>query len=313
MSDQPIVQARRLTKRYGARTAVDELDLAIKAGEVFGILGPNGSGKTTTILMLLGLTDVTSGSVEIAGLDPTREPLEVKRVVGYMPDTVGFYDHLTARENLTYTARLMGIPRNERDARIDEALSRVRLLDVAEQRTKTFSRGMRQRLGLAEVIMKKPRLAILDEPTSGLDPQSSHEFLELITALKEDGTTFILSSHLLDRVQAICDRVALFQKGKIVLEGKVDELSRQILGGGYLIDVEAGGRGLDASLAAIKGVRSVKATGERHYRIEADRDVRGEVVLRVAQKGGPLMGLAVIEPSLDEIYNRYFEEHRDAA
>ena len=251
MNGPPVVNARQLTKRYGARTAVDGLDLEIQSGEVFGILGPNGSGKTTTILMLLGLTDVTSGSVEIVGLDPTRDPLEVKRVVGYMPDTVGFYDHLTARENLTYSAKLMGIARGEIDTRIDDALARVRLLNAAERKAKTFSRGMRQRLGLAEVIMKRPRLAILDEPTSGLDPQSSHEFLALITALKEDGTTFILSSHLLDRIQAICDRVALFQGGRIVLEGKVDELARQVLGGGYLIDVEAGGRGLDASLSAI--------------------------------------------------------------
>src|SRR5690606_26471930 len=168
-------------------------------------------------LMLLGLTDVSAGQVRLLGMDPQREPLAVKRRVGYMPDAVGFYDTLSARENLAYTARLLGLDARQRRERIDAALARVRLLEVADRPVATFSRGMRQRLGLAEIIVKQARVAILDEPTSGLDPQSTEAFLQLILDLKRDGVTVLLSSHLLDHMQRICDRVALFREGRVAL------------------------------------------------------------------------------------------------
>src|SRR5262249_21455413 len=165
---EPVITARGLTKRYGEAVVVDAIDLDIVKGETFGLLGPNGAGKTTTILMMLGLTDVSAGSVMVAGHDPVREPLAVKRRVGYLPDAVGFYASMTATETLVYTARLMGLARDVRESRIAEALERVRLSDVAHRRVATFSRGMRQRLGLAELLMKRAEIAILDEPTSGL-------------------------------------------------------------------------------------------------------------------------------------------------
>ena len=310
---EAIIAATGLTRRYGGVTAVDNIDFAIEQGEVFGMLGPNGAGKTTTILMLLGLTDVTSGSVRVVGLDPTRDPLSVKRVVGYMPDMVGFYDHLTAWENLLYSGRLAGIAPDELDRRIDEALQWVRLDDVANRRSGAFSRGMRQRLGLAEVIMKRPRVAILDEPTNGLDPQAAREFLHLIRDLKADGITVLLSSHLLDRVQAVCDRVALFHRGRIALQGTVSDLAHQVLGGGYRLEMEAQGDDLERKIGALDGVKQVSARAPGQFLIEADRDVRPQVVDLVTRAGGNLLALALREPSLDEIYNRYFEEARHAA
>ena len=234
-----VVTARGLTKRYGAATVVDGIDFDVAKGEIFGLLGPNGAGKTTTILMMLGLTDVSGGEIRVLDHDPARDPLAVKRRVGYLPDQVGFYDNLTAFDNLVYTARLMGIPSRERDRRIMDALARVRLSDVAERQVRTFSRGMRQRLGLAEILMKRAEIAILDEPTSGLDPQAILEFLEMIQQLKHEGVTVLLSSHLLDQVQRMCDRVALFQRGRIVLLGSVPELARQVLGTGYVVEIEA--------------------------------------------------------------------------
>jgi ABC-2 type transport system ATP-binding protein len=168
-----VIEAHGLTKRYGTRAAVDHIDLAIEQGEVFGLLGPNGAGKTTTILMTMGLTDVSEGTVRVLGLDPARQPLAVKRHIGYMPDSVGFYDMLTARENLAYTGRLAGLERTHIDRRIEEVLSRVGLEAVVGQRVRTFSRGMRQRLGLADALLKSPTIVILDEPTSGLDPQAT--------------------------------------------------------------------------------------------------------------------------------------------
>src|SRR5690242_18342116 len=173
MTEDVVISAQSLTKRYGATIAVDHIDLDVRAGEIVGILGPNGSGKTTTILMLLGLTEPTEGRAEVAGFDPLRDPLEVKRRVGYLPDSVGFYDWLSARATLAYTGRLAGLSRREIDQRFTAALTRVGLGEVPLARVGTFSQGMRQRLGLAEILMKRPSVAILDEPTTALDSHST--------------------------------------------------------------------------------------------------------------------------------------------
>ncbi len=308
-----VITARSLLKVYGSHRAVDSIDLEIRRGEIFGLLGPNGAGKTTTILMILGLTEVSGGSVEVLGYDPVREPLEVKRRVGYLPDAVGFYDHLTARENLIYTARLLQIPRTQTGRRIMEALESVKLADVADKRVATFSRGMRQRLGIAEIVMKQAEVAILDEPTSGLDPHATFELLEMIRGLKRMGVAVLLSSHLLDRVQSVCDRVALFNKGRIALMGTVVELANQVLGAGHPILVEAQGADVAATLHGIPGVQTVVPEGEGAWRVVADRDVRAAVAQRVVSSGGSLTRLADLQPSLEEVYTRYFEEARHAA
>ncbi len=302
-----VISARDLTKRYGGSNAVDAITFDIPRGEVFGLLGPNGAGKTTTILMMLGLTEISSGSIRVLGFDPAREPLKVKRRVGYLPDAVGFYDHLTAAENLAYTAKLMGLSRSERAPRIDAALARVQLKDVADNRVGTFSRGMRQRLGVAEIIVKRAEIAILDEPTSGLDPQATLEFLELIGELKAEGITVLLSSHLLDQVQRICDRVALFQSGRIVLMGSVPDLALQVLGAGFVVEVEAEGVGIARRLATIPGVTHVETIAEDRFRMTAEQDVRPDAARAVVSVNGSLRRLSVHEPSLEAIYARYFQ------
>ncbi len=313
-----VITAHGLTKRYGSATVVAGIDFAVDKGETFGLLGPNGSGKTTTILMMLGLTERSAGSVDVLGQDPMRSPLSVKRRVGYLPDSIGFYDNLTAVENLAYTARLMGIGSAERRERIAKALARVRLSDVAEKRVGTFSHGMRQRLGLAEIIMKRAEIAILDEPTSGLDPQSTADFLDLIRELRGEGVTVLLSSHLLDQVQRVCDRVALFQSGRIVLMGSVAELARKVLGAGFVVEVEAEGTDLERKLAAVPGVTAVETVAPDRYRLTADRDVRPGAARAVVVAAGSLKRLSVDEPSLEAIYARCFqpaakEEMPDAA
>jgi ABC-2 type transport system ATP-binding protein len=302
-----VITAQGLTKRYGQANAVDAISFAIRKGEVFGLLGPNGAGKTTTILMMLGLTEISSGQVSVLGFDPARAPLQVKRRVGYLPDSVGFYDNLTAVENLAYTAKLMGLSLKERTERIADALARVRLTEVADKRVSTYSRGMRQRLGLAEIIVKRAEIAILDEPTSGLDPQATIEFLELIGELKRGGTTVLLSSHLLDQVQRICDRVALFQAGRIVMMGSVAELAVQVLGAGFVVEVEAEGDGIARKLSTIPGVTRVETLSADRYRMTADRDVRPDAASAVVAVGGALKRLSVDEPSLEAIYARTFQ------
>jgi ABC-2 type transport system ATP-binding protein len=312
MAGEVVIRARELTKRYGATIAVDHIDLEVSAGEIVGILGPNGSGKTTTILMLLGLTEPSAGRAEVAGFDPLRQPLEVKRRVGYLPDSVGFYDGLSARDNLAYTGRLAGLPRREIDRRFEEAMVRVGLPDAGRDRVATFSRGMRQRLGLAEILMKNPSIAILDEPTATLDPHSTQEFLEMIRGLRADGTTILLSSHHLDQVQSVCDRVALFNRGRIALSGKVSALAQQVLGGGHVIDIEARGTGVGERLARLPGVVRVQSLGPDRYRVDCERDLRPDIARDLAPSCA-LVGIRFAEPSLNEVYTRYFDEARDAA
>ncbi|MDR7606087.1 MAG: ABC transporter ATP-binding protein [Armatimonadota bacterium] len=301
------VETVGLTKRYGDLVAVQGLNLRLNTGEVFGMLGPNGSGKTTTILMLLGLTEPTAGTARVLGWDPTRQPLQVKRRVGYLPDSVGFYDELTAWENLRYTAALNGLPSAEANRRIGEVLERMGLQDVAHRKVGTFSRGMKQRLGLADVLLKQPQVAILDEPTLGLDPEAALEFLALIRSLKRDGLTVLLASHLLHQVQSVCDRVGLFHRGRMVLEGTVDELREQVLGGAYRIHVQARGVEVERALREVPGVVRVTRTDGDTYRVEARVDCRAEIARRVVASG-ELMALSVDRPGLDEVYARYFQQ-----
>jgi len=305
-----VIETHGLSKRYNGQVAVDALDLVVRSGEVFGLLGPNGSGKTTTILMLLGLTEPTAGRVQVLGLDPARQPLSVKARVGYMPDEVGFYDELSARANLAYIARLNGLSYDEARQRIDDALGRVGLSQVADRQVSTFSRGMRRRLGVADVLLKEPQLVIMDEPTQGLDPEGARAFLHTIRDLRDEGITVLLSSHLLHQVQAVCDRVGLFRKGRMELMGTVTDLAQQVLGSGYHIQIQADGPvpTLVQALETLPGVVDVQPEDHNRFRVAATRDLRAEAAESVIGAGGRLLELDVEEPSLDDIYARYFEE-----
>ncbi len=305
MSDN-VIEVQNLTKRYGQTTVVKGISFSVGRGEIFGLLGPNGSGKTTTILMLLGLTEISEGQVRLLGRDPALEPLAVKRRVGYLPDFVGFYDNLSAAANLRYTARLNGFTPAEREDRIKSSLVQTGLADVADKQVATFSHGMRQRLGVAEILMKGAQVALLDEPTSGLDPQSQIEFLEIIRNMKHKNVSLLLSSHLLAQMQSVCDRVALFNKGSIVLIGTVPELARQVLGGGFHVEVEAVGHELAEPLKRVPGVSAVEVVSTNHLRLLADRDVRPDAAAAVVAAGGRLLRLEVAVPSLEAIYTAYF-------
>jgi len=308
-----VIEARGLSKRYGRQMAVDGVDLTVAEGEVVGLLGPNGAGKTTTILMLLGLTEASGGTVRILGRDPWREPLAVKREVGYLPDAVGFYDNLSGRENLRYTARLGGLSPAEAETRMAEVLGRVRLEDVADRRVATYSRGMRQRLGLAELLMRRCRVAILDEPTSGLDPQSTHDLLQLIGGFAREGMTVLVSSHLLDIVQSICTRVALFNKGRIGFAGTVAELSARVADSGLRIDLAADDVDIGRITAGLEGVKVLETVGDGHWHLAAPADVRPELARRIIAQGGALRSLDAQRLALGEAYTRYFEEEAHEA
>ncbi len=227
-----VIKTEGLTRRYGRQTAVDALSFEVNAGEIFGFLGPNGAGKTTTILMVLGLTEPTAGRAEVLGFNPVREPLQIKRQVGYLPENVGFYDDLTARENLRFVARLNEVPEARMQPLVDGALGTVGLSGEGDKLVGQFSHGMRQRLGIAELLLKEPKLVILDEPALGLDPDGMNKMLDLIVALnRERGITVLMCTHMLNHVERICGRVGIMSGGKLVALGTIAELARSLTGG----------------------------------------------------------------------------------
>jgi len=224
-----VIETEGLTKAYGRQKAVDDLSFRVEEGEIFGFLGPNGAGKTTTLLMLLGLTEPSSGSARVLGFDPVREPLQVKSRVGYLPENVGFYHDMTAQENLSFVARLNNLTQEVARERVEAALVQVGLDGEREKLTGAYSRGMRQRLGIAELLIKDPKLIFLDEPTLGLDPDGINRMLDLIVSLaKNTGITVLLSSHLLHQVQRICDRVGIMRQGRLVDQGPIKELALKL-------------------------------------------------------------------------------------
>lgn len=303
------IQTVGLTKRYDEVTVVDGLDLDIAPGEVFGLLGPNGAGKTTTILMLLGLTEPSAGSMEVLGLDPRRSPLEVKRHVGYLPDAVGFYDDLTGRQNLRFTARLNKV--EDAETQIDDLLEQVGLAAAADQPAGEYSRGMKQRLGLADALVKDPSILILDEPTTAIDPEGVAEILDLIRALAVDqDVTVLLSSHLLNQVQAVCDRVAIFVAGTVVAQGRPHDLAAEQIGHArvefrFAGDAEAARERLE-SLETVEDVIHGKVPGS--WIVTLDVGTLPETVSQLVASGSQLTGVRRVDEDLDAIYRRYFEK-----
>jgi ABC-2 type transport system ATP-binding protein len=224
-----VVETSGLTKSYDAgsflpkrRVALDGLNLQVREGEIFGLIGPNGAGKTTTLKLLMGLVFPTAGEATILG-KPVGD-LDVKRQIGYLPEHPYFYDYLTGRELLHYFGQLFSIPRRERESRSEELLAKVRMTEAADLPLRKYSKGMTQRLGIAQALLNRPRLVFLDEPMSGLDPVGRREMTLLIRELRESGTTVFFCSHILPDVEALCDRVAILNRGKLVEIGRLSEI-----------------------------------------------------------------------------------------
>ncbi len=305
-----IIQTEGLTKRYRDKIAVSDLDLEIPRGEVFGFLGPNGAGKTTTILMLLGLTEPTHGTASVCGFNPTTQPLEVKSRVGYLPENPGFYEDLTAQENLAYIARLNRIGEDKLDGQLGQVLDQVGLADDANRPVREYSRGMKQRLGIAEVLVKEPEVIILDEPTLGIDPDGVTRLLELITELqRERNLTVLLCSHLLHQVQQVCQRIGIIVQSRMIVQGSPDELGKAILKGhqwNFLVEV-GGDQPMEEALGALPGVDQCERRDAGWF-IRCTRDVRPDLMALIRDKGLDLLQLRAEDPTLEEIYLKYFRE-----
>jgi len=306
-----VVEARDIVKKYGDFKAVDGISFHVAQSEIFGLLGPNGAGKTTTILMLLGMTEPTAGEIKVCGYDPNKEPLKVKRIAGYLPENVGFYEDMTARENLLYLARLNDIPDDIAIKKIDDILETVGLSDVRDKLTGTYSKGMRQRLGLASVLIKDPKLVILDEPTTGIDPEGTEQVLSLIYKMsKEMGVSILLSSHLLYQVQQICDRVGIMFKGKMVAMGSIEEIGRQALGereGIMKLSYEYINEEALNKLDGIEGIVE-KRIDSHSIILKFNEDKKLDIVREVVMRGFLPIEVKGREYSLEEIYIRYFRE-----
>ena len=306
-----VIQTKGLTKKYGELTAVDHLDLTVNKGEVFGLLGPNGAGKTTTTLMLLGLTEPDEGEAFINNLNCTRDSIEVKKTVGYLPDNVGFYSGMTGRENLRFIGRLGGLEGENLEQKIDALLARVNMTEAADKKTGAYSRGMRQRLGIADVLMKDPEVIIMDEPTLGIDPEGIRELMWLIRDLAErDGRTILLSSHQLHQVQRVCDRMGIFVHGKMIACGTLEELGREIAHEGVnTLELSAypDNVKLKDILQGMNGVIDIEKNSDV-YIIHSSFDLRRSLSKELTGQGYTIMHLRQAGSDLDEIYRKYFEK-----
>lgn len=313
--ENPVIELKGLTKLYGSLKAVDNLNLTINKGEIYGLLGPNGAGKTTTILMTLGLTEPTAGSVNVCGVNATSNPVAVKRKVGYMPDNVGFYDGMNALDNLVYIARLNGIPESTVRQRAMEMMEAVGLQKSMHKKAGTYSRGMKQRLGLAEVLIKQPDIIILDEPTNGIDPSGVKEFLALIRQLsRQQNITVLLSSHHLNQVQQVCDRVGIFVEGRLLANDNIARLSDQLSSKESHIvtvtvaDILSFTNDHQQEVLQMAGVKAIEASGNL-ITISCTGNCTPALVRCFVKNGLDIMGVQQKEYGLEEIYQRYFENN----
>ncbi len=300
-SDAPPVRARGLLKRYDDVLAVDHVDLNVRAGDVYGFLGPNGAGKTTTLRMALGLIVPTEGAVELFGRDPLRRGAAALEGVAGFVEAPRFYPYLTGRKNLELLAALDG---NGAAGRIEEVLRVVDLSARAKHRVGGYSHGMRQRLGIAAALLRRPRLLILDEPATGLDPAGMRDMRLLIRRLADEGITVLLSSHQLPEVEELCDRVAIIRSGRVVYEGALSELKRQA-GGGYRLRTSDNPAAERVALRQ-PGIEQV-SVGDRELRFQADEDHVGALSLALAGAGVQILALSPETATLEDLFFRLTE------
>ena len=305
------IEVHNLTKRYGNLVAVDQLNFKVKKGTAFGFLGPNGAGKTTTLKMLACLIRPDSGTALLAGYDISKESMAVRRSIGYVSENQGFYERMTAVETLAYISRLLDIPGNKRKKRINELLGQVGLSDRKNNYVGTFSRGMKQRLALAQALLAEPEVLLLDEPALGLDPMGAKEIRDLILNLKKDrNVTIFMSSHILPEVEAICDEVGIINKGKLLVQDSVENLRRTTgIGMKLKIVLAQPDKRVVSALQKMSCIQDVKSVGQKLTIYTTFRDeVRPQIIDTIVKSGGRILSFNIKEASLEEILFKVVEE-----
>ena len=306
-----LIETYSLTKNYGDFTAVDELNMEVHEGEIFGFLGPNGAGKTTTILMLMGLSVPSSGSAIVAGYDIIEHSRDVRRIASVLPEYSSLYGELTAAQNLDFVGKLNDLTNDVREERIGEMLDIVGMSEWADEKYEKFSRGMKQRVGIAAALVKQPKIVFLDEPTLGLDPVGTKEVRELIIRLnREQGLTVVLISHLLNEVQMTCDRVGIINKGKLIVMETLENLTKDMTGSeerNVEFRLSEVPQGLVGDLEAVEGVKSVTHEGDQLF-VYGGTDSDYEVSKTITDNGAVILLMRPKEYSLEEIFMKYYEE-----
>ena len=303
-----MIEVQHLTKRYGPVTAVNDLSFQVEKGEILGFLGPNGAGKTTTMRVLTGYMPPTEGKAIVAGYDVFEQPIEAKRRTGYLPETPPLYPDMTVVDYLTFVARIKGVPRAERTARVASVMDRTRVADMDKRHCGKLSKGYRQRVGLAQALLHNPDVLILDEPTAGLDPKQIIETRRLITELAGDHT-IILSTHILPEVSQTCQRVVIINKGQVVAIDTPDNLTARLQGSeSMLMQVDAMGADARPALERVPGVSRVSPSGAQNgvttfeVESEAGRDIRRDLAAVVVTSGWGLLELRPVRMSLEDIF-----------
>lgn len=311
-----MIEVQHLTKRYGPVTAVDDVTFRVERGEILGFLGPNGAGKTTTMRVLTGYMPATSGRALVAGFDVFDQPLEAKRRTGYLPETPPLYPEMTVREYLDFVSRIKGIPAGERKRRVDTAMEKTRVADMAERHCAKLSKGYRQRVGLAQALLHNPDVLILDEPTAGLDPKQIIETRQLIKELAGDHT-IVLSTHILPEVSQTCQRVVIINRGRVVAVDTPDNLTKRLSGSETLyVQVETSGGDAMAALRTVPGVTLVneieRLDGIVGFEVESEagRDIRRDLARAIVTGGWGLLELRPVRMSLEEIFLQLTTEER---
>lgn len=301
---EPLVRCRGLTKRYGRTLAVDDVGFEIAPGEAYGLLGPNGAGKTTTIAMLCGLLEADAGEVELAGARLADAPMAVKAAIGYVPQEIALYPDLTARENLAFFGRLYAMGGRDLTARIEEVLELVELDDRADERIDTYSGGMKRRINIAAGLLHRPRLLVLDEPTVGVDPQSRNAILERVAQLNREGMALLYTSHYMEEVERLCDRIGIMDGGRMIAEGTRRELVDGVGQADRVeLDVERDAAALAETLGALDAVRQAQAADRRVILLADDgRALLPSLLDRAQAAGVPVKGVQVIEPDLEAVF-----------
>jgi len=302
-----MIRCENLTKTYAGVAAVDNLNLEIPAGEIFGLLGPNGAGKSTTILMLIGLIQPTSGACYIDGVEVATHPIEVKRNIGYMPEDVGFYANLTARENLDYSAKLYGMDAALRVKRVPELLSLVGLEGV-EKAVGDYSKGMRQRLGIAKALINEPKIVILDEPTANLDPRGVADYRRIVREVADSGATVLVSSHILSEVSKVCTSVGILARGKLIAHGTTDNLVHD--GGNSPVTIHVETRNPMPEISHPAVISADYSRERTKARIVADTDIRDQIADTVGFAG--IRDLEREYLSIEDIFLSYYHEEECA-
>ncbi|MDI3507156.1 MAG: type transport system ATP-binding protein [Methanomicrobiaceae archaeon] len=295
-----MIRTENLTKVYNGKPAVDGLNLEVGEGEIFGFLGPNGAGKSTTILMLTGMIEPTAGRCFVDGIEVANDPLAVKRIIGYLPEDVGFYWNLTGEQNLDYFARFYDMNAADRKERIAEILRLVHL-DGVTQKAGEYSRGMKQRLGLAQALINDPKVLFLDEPTANLDPEGVREYRDLVTRLAGEGKTVFVSSHILSEVRAVCRTVGLLAAGRLVAQGTIDEVARTLASPGgetFRIVVETAE---DLPDLSDPDIIEFERDGNRAV-IQAKSDIRERLAAAIAEEGLHIREIRLEEPSIEDAF-----------